>query len=150
MSIVQIKSRFDDRVLYECEAESMLDALQKGVKARANLAWANLAWANLSGANLSGANLDRANLDGAYLDGKEPVLDIIQVAGIGSVRRLTTVIVTPTRVLIQCGCFCGDLDEFRDKIEKTHGAKPKYLAQYRAAVAFIEVCVSESRKEKSE
>ena len=66
---MQIKSRFDDRILYECESETMLETLQQAVKGGANLHGAYLDGANLDGANLGGANLGGANLDGAYLDG---------------------------------------------------------------------------------
>jgi hypothetical protein len=82
----QIKHRYTDAVLFECELPAGLDsglharhALEKATAARANLAGANLARAYLDGANLAGANLDGAyldganlagaNLDGAYLDG---------------------------------------------------------------------------------
>jgi hypothetical protein len=65
----QIKSWFYGRLLYECEAESILEALQKGVAGRANLAGANLARANLARANLARANLDGANLADANLVG---------------------------------------------------------------------------------
>ncbi len=66
---IQIKSRFDERVLYQCEAESLLEALQKAVKTRANLDGASLDRAILIGAILIGANLDGASLDRAILIG---------------------------------------------------------------------------------
>jgi hypothetical protein len=62
---VIIKCRFDGRSLYECEADSLLAALQQAVKSWADLYGANLSRANLSGADLSWANLSRANLYGA-------------------------------------------------------------------------------------
>ena len=59
---IQIKHRFTDAVLFECEAPDGLDsglrmrhALEKAVEARANLSDANLRGAYLSGAYLSGA-----------------------------------------------------------------------------------------------
>jgi hypothetical protein len=67
--LIKIKSRYDGRVLYECECESIRECLQKGVAADANLARANLAYANLAYANLAGANLADANLARAYLTG---------------------------------------------------------------------------------
>jgi hypothetical protein len=113
--------------------------------ADADLADADLADANLAGANLAGTNLAGTNLAGANLAGK-PILDIVQVAGIGSERRFTTAIITCDSVHVTCGCFRGSLDEFIAEIESTHGSNPKYLAQYRAAVEFIETCVTEARK----
>jgi uncharacterized protein YjbI with pentapeptide repeats len=82
----QIKSRYDDSVIFECEVPDGLESglrtrhvLEKAVEARAYLAranlegaylaGANLARANLEGAYLAGANLARANLEGAYLAG---------------------------------------------------------------------------------
>jgi hypothetical protein len=64
---IKITSHFYGRTLYECEAESMREALKKAVKAGANLYGANLARANLARANLARANLDRVNLYGANL-----------------------------------------------------------------------------------
>ena len=67
--IQQIKSRSDGRVLFSCEAETMLAALQQAVKSGANLDGADLRGANLRGADLRGADLRGANLRGANLDG---------------------------------------------------------------------------------
>ena len=53
----QIKNRYYNSVLYECEAESIKECLIKAVYSDANLSGANLSGAYLSGANLSGANL---------------------------------------------------------------------------------------------
>jgi hypothetical protein len=63
MAIQTIKSRFDGRTLYECEAESMLEALQTAVKAKADLRVADLRVADLSGAYLSGAYLSGARIN---------------------------------------------------------------------------------------
>jgi hypothetical protein len=73
---IQIKARFTDAILFECEIsddtperDRMREALQKAVSAGANLADANLARANLADANLADANLADANLAGANLAG---------------------------------------------------------------------------------
>ena len=80
----QIKHRFTDAVLFECELPDdtpsglvTRHALEKAVSSGANLYGANLDGASLDGANLYRANLDgarlvnanlyRANLDGASL-----------------------------------------------------------------------------------
>jgi hypothetical protein len=75
----EIKSSWNDEVLFAIETDSLKLAVEAAVKAganlsRANLSGANLLWANLSGANLrwanlSGANLSRANLSGADVSG---------------------------------------------------------------------------------
>ena len=72
----QIKHRFTDAVLFECDVPTEIEsglhtryALEKATQARANLADANLAGANLAGTNLVDANLAGANLAGAKLAG---------------------------------------------------------------------------------
>ena len=38
---------------------------------------------------------------------------------------------------INCGCFCGTLNEFAAQVEKTHMGNPAHLAAYRAAIEFF-------------
>jgi len=79
---IQIKSRWNEKVLWEGEATSLKEAIEVAVKQKARLSGADLSGANLSGANLYGtdlygadlyranlsqANLSEANLSGAYL-----------------------------------------------------------------------------------
>jgi uncharacterized protein YjbI with pentapeptide repeats len=78
---VQIKGRWTDAVLYECDVPDSVDsglalrhtleaAVSSGADLRdANLSGAYLRGANLRGANLIGANLRDANLSCAYLRG---------------------------------------------------------------------------------
>ena len=105
--------------------------------------------ADLSGSDLSGSDLRYSNLRGcdlrySNLSGK-PILDIVQIGGIGSARRSTAAVILADACEITCGCFRGTLDEWRAKIEQTHAESPKYLAQYRAAVAFVEACAMAAR-----
>ena len=72
----QIKSRWDESVLFECDVPDDMasglrtrHALEKAVAAKTYLSGANLSGANLSGAYLSGANLSGAYLSGAKLSG---------------------------------------------------------------------------------
>ena len=91
MPLMEIKSRFNDSVLYSGEALTISELLENAVKddaylvganlrganlRGANLVGANLVGANLRGANLGGANLDGANLRGANLGGANLVEDI--------------------------------------------------------------------------
>ena len=71
---IQIRHRYTDVVLFECDAPDVLDsgphmrhALEKATGARADLRGANLSGANLSDTNLSSANLRGADLSGANL-----------------------------------------------------------------------------------
>jgi uncharacterized protein YjbI with pentapeptide repeats len=66
----QIKSRFNNSVLFECEANSIKECLVEAVSKNANLFGAKLHGADLSGADLSGADLRDANLFGADLRGE--------------------------------------------------------------------------------
>ncbi len=61
---IQIRRRYTDVVLFECDAPDVLDS---GLHMRHALEKATGARANLSGANLSGANLRDAYLRDAYL-----------------------------------------------------------------------------------
>ena len=75
---IQIRHRYTDVVLFECDAPDVLDsglhmrhALEKAVEAHANLRDANLRDANLSGAYLHDAYLRDANLRGSDLRGAD-------------------------------------------------------------------------------
>jgi hypothetical protein len=65
----EIKSRFNGKILFSLETESIKLCLEAAINSGANLSDANLSDANLSDANLSGANLSGANLSGANLSG---------------------------------------------------------------------------------
>ena len=71
--MIEIKSRWDGRILYTAEnAQDVRAAVREAVASRADLSRAYLRGAylrsaNLSDANLSGANLRSADLSGAYL-----------------------------------------------------------------------------------
>ena len=112
---------------------------------RANLSGADLSGADLSRAdlpraNLSGANLSRANLSGADLSRADlpDGVRMISVAGIGSVRRVTTYRIDTDEVW--CGCFHGTFKQFRAKVESTYAADTDHGKHYRAAIAFFEGC----------
>ena len=66
---IEIKSRYDESVIYSGEFDSLKSALVEAVKVKANLYGANLGDANLRDADLGGANLYGADLRGANLYG---------------------------------------------------------------------------------
>src|SRR6185312_14534845 len=66
---VDIKSRYNDAIIYSGEGETLAAVVIKAVAVGANLGGADLRGANLSGADLGGANLYGANLGGANLGG---------------------------------------------------------------------------------
>ena len=50
--------------------------------------------------------------------------DLLQITGLGSVHRTTTVYRTQKNgIEIVCGCFCGNLEEFRKQVVETREGK---------------------------
>ncbi len=69
----EIKDRWDGKILFSGEFNTLKAALQEAVKSRAYLSGADLSRAYLSGADLSGAYLSGADLSGADLSGAKGV-----------------------------------------------------------------------------
>ena len=63
----EIKNRWNDEVLYQGDAETLRDVLEKAASSGADLSSADLSSADLRGANLRGANLRGADLSSADL-----------------------------------------------------------------------------------
>ena len=68
---LEIKSRWDGKILFESETDSFRLCIEAAIKARANLYGADLSRADLSGADLSGADLSGADLSRANLYGAD-------------------------------------------------------------------------------
>lgn len=94
---IEIKNRYTDEVLFshDCEYNTIAKTLKEGLKQEAGLKW--------------------ANLKGAYLKGT----GLYQFVGFGSAARWTTLDTINQKVI--CGCFYGTLEEFKAKVNKTHG-----------------------------
>ena len=99
----------------------------------ATLRGANLCGANLCGANLCDANLCNANLRGANLCGAK---NILAVGPIGSRLDITYAVKYRDRIMIKCGCFWGDLEQWQAQCRATHGDN-SHAAAYAAAADFI-------------
>ncbi len=69
----------------------------------------------------------------ACVSGKAEIygnLDFATVGGFGSEQRTTTFFRQKDgSVGVQCGCFCGTLEEFREKVLETH-RESKYAQEY--------------------
>ena len=122
----------------------------------ANLAWADLRYADLyeadlrhadlsdsdlSGSTLTcaklfGANLSGAKLSGANLSGTELPEKIIQIGPIGSRNDYT--VINLDDGIITCGCWNGDLKEFKHRIDEVYPDDGQYRAQYLAVINLIE------------
>ena len=58
-------------------------------------------------------------------------------------------------ILVRCGCFCGDLDEFTAKVKETHGdpltgTGNRYAKEYMAAIELAKVRFGEEEEIKEE
>ena len=161
----QIKNRYTEAVLFECEVPDTVSsglairhALEKAVASGANLDGANLDGANLDGANLRGAylrgaNLDGANLDGAYLDGayldganfsEDKVLigerPFFTIGPIGSRCAMLQLWITDKGPYVKAGCFTGTIEEFSAAVEKTHSGTD-HAKEYQMAILMMEAHV---------
>ena len=65
---IQIRNRWNNSVMYEIEADSLKEAVEKLVREGKSLSGADLSGADLSGAYLSGAYLSYADLNDANLN----------------------------------------------------------------------------------
>ena len=139
MTTIQIKHRFTDAVLFECEAPEgmssglqMRHAVERAVLARANLADANLAGAYLDGAYLAGAYL----ADGVTLVGDRP---IFQVGPIGSRCAFFTAYITSDGLRFAAGCQHQiTREKFEERLAEHHSDN-EHAKEYRAALALIDI-----------
>ena len=157
----QIKHRYTDEVLFECELPDdtkypMRDALATAVAGSADLSFSNLRLANLRFADLSSANLRSADLSFSNLSfsnlnsadlrssnlrssnlgfgklvGERPYLS---VGGIGSRQDYLTLWITDAGNVFKTGCFTGSLNELEASIKETHGGN-NHAKEYAAAIA---------------
>ena len=133
----QIKHKYTNAILFECDVPEDVQAigmatryaLEKAVKDDADLSYSDL-----SGSDLSYSDLSGSNLRGAKLIGDRPVL---MVGPIGSRCDYLAAYLTDKGVRLRAGCFFGDVDTFRAKLEETHG-DTNHAAEYHAALALIE------------
>jgi len=150
MPTITIKSRYNDAVLYSCEALNLREAVVAAVKDRADLGGAYLRGAYLGGADLGGAYLRGAYLGGADLRGADLRgadlrgvklkdaeiigLDaVVQIGPIGSRRDTFTVFRTDKGLRLQTGCFYGDADDFLARLMEAHGTN-QHATNYRNAL----------------
>ena len=84
--------------------------------------------------------------DNARVSGNAQVFgnaDYAVVAGFGRYFRTTTFFRCKDKILrVQCGCFYGDLAQFREIVKKTHGDS-KYAKEYLAIADLMELHFSD-------
>jgi hypothetical protein len=120
----------------------------------ANLSYANLYGSNLRGANLRGSDLSYANLYGSnlscanlcdakrYIDGDEVIMlrgprPILTLGPLGSRNDYMMGLITSAGLRVECGCFCGTLDEFKAAVERKHANNPRHRDEYLAVCRMI-------------
>lgn len=87
--------------------------------------------------DLSGLDLSRTNLAGASLAEAETDFKFVQIAGIGSQKRMSTYVFDWDKVW--CGCFIGTLKEFEIKVKETHKDDKQYLNEYLGFIKYVEM-----------
>jgi uncharacterized protein YjbI with pentapeptide repeats len=172
----QIKHRYTDAVLYECELPddtpsgmvtrlTLEKATIKGADLRgadlggaylrdanlggANLGGADLGGADLGGAYLGGADLGGADLGGAYLGGKKLIgqRPIFQIDRIGSRSDYFISYTTEAGIMLKAGCFTGTIEEFEAKLKDEHGDN-HHAQEYLAALELIKTHATIWKDEK--
>ena len=72
--------------------------------------------------------------------------DLAVVTGFGRYFRATTFFRCKDKILrVQCGCFYGDLAQFREIVKKTHGGS-KYAKEYLAIADLMELHFSDEEE----
>ena len=144
---VEIKSRWNEGVLFRAEVDASTDAslrvraaVEIAVKSGADLTGACLDGANLAGAHLAGAYLSGAYLSGADLEGGEKLIGerpLLQIGPIGSAARYFVAYNTDKGLRLRTGCFFGSREQFEARLSTTHGDN-LHAQEYRAALALID------------
>lgn len=69
--------------------------------------------------------------------------DYVCIKGLGSINRNTTFFRSKDdKIMVSCGCFKGDLDDFENQVKTTHGqseGSKKYLAEYLACINVVKI-----------
>lgn len=50
-------------------------------------------------------------------------------------------------ISVKCGCFCGTIAEFRERVKKTHGADTKHAKIYKVAADLAEMQILDQEAE---
>ena len=128
--LTEVTINFGNRILYRIEALrdfGNINAGDKGgfIESEKNLSHKGDAWV-----------YDNARVCGnALVFGKE---DIYWHANIGSRKGTTTIYRTDRGFEVVCGCFNGTIDEFLDKVEKTHGGN-KHGRMYKKMIEIAKI-----------
>ena len=117
---------------FELTAEYVTNIFGKKLfRIKALVAFGDVEEGELGGFIEKESNLD--NDGDAWVSGNAQVygdLDYAIVGGFGSEQRTTTFFLQKDGMVgVKCGCFYGTLEEFREKVKKTHKGS-KYAQEY--------------------
>lgn len=74
--------------------------------------------------------------------------DYMLIGSIGSRNDFTTFYKDiDGGISVKCGCFCGTIEEFRERVKKTHGADTKHAKIYKAAADLAEMQILDQEAE---
>ena len=118
---IEIKSRYNDSVLFSGEYASLADAVIAAAKIHANLYRADLCRANLYRANLK----DQSKVAAGNA--------VVQIGPIGSRGATMVAFNTDKGIRVQTGCFFGDADSFLAAVLDTHVGN-EHATNYRNAL----------------
>ena len=74
--------------------------------------------------------------------------DILWITGLGTVHRTTTAFRTPDGIRIVCGCFFGDLGQFRRQVKNTRTGKVQ--EEYLKFAELVEIYFGKERVKEEE
>jgi len=164
---VEIKNRYDGKIILCGEYESVKDCLEKN---RSDLRFANLRYADLSSADLSSADLRSADLSSADLSSADLRSANLRSADLrfadlsfanlssADLRSANLSFATTTKRYIQiacigsrkgmttycfeddiiwCGCWKGTLAEFEARVRDTHKDNAQYLKEYLGFIDYV-------------
>lgn len=76
------------------------------------------------------------------------ITDYMLIGSIGSRNDFTTFYKDiDGGISVKCGCFSGTIEEFREKVEETHGTNTKHAKVYQAAANLAEVQILDQEAE---
>ena len=141
---IEIKNRFTGKIIFEYEkenntiSETIKEFIKKEIESgksncdlsnsnlrNCDLSNCDLRNCNLSNCDLSNSNLRNCDLSNCDLRNSNLRKRYIQIASIGSKKRMTTYCYEDD--VIWCGCFKGSLEDFENKCKETHKNNEQFL-----------------------
>ena len=129
--LTDVKINFKGKTLFQIEAVKCFGNIVKGQKGgfiekESNLSQGGNAW-------VSG---DACVYGDAWVYGNA---DYLVIGPIGSRNNITTFFKTANNdIKVSCGCFTGNIEEFLEKVNETHGNN-NYAKEYKTAVEIAKI-----------